>query len=105
MEFCGEGYLADGLFVWNTIFAARTSSSTTFACIAKSVNLWHGRLGHVNIASIRRLKTMHLINVANNENCTKCSVCVEAKYEEKKSLLDLSKQEVLCHAPKPTLGA
>ena len=87
-DFVGKGYLADGLFVLNTIFAApNISFSVIFAYIVESVNLWHDRIGHVNIASIRRLKTMHLINVVNDENCSKRSVCVEAKYAKKKTFL------------------
>ena len=83
-DFLGKGYLTDGLLVLDIIFAApNTSSFTAFTYIAESVNLWHGRLGHVNITSIKRLKTMHLINVGNDENCSKCSVCVEAKYVKK----------------------
>ncbi|KAA0048162.1 ty1-copia retrotransposon protein [Cucumis melo var. makuwa] len=61
-EFVGKGYLSNGLFVLNTIpMNANTSSS---AYVIKSVNLWHGRLGHVNFVSIRKLKDLRLINTS-----------------------------------------
>ena len=65
------------MFVLNTIFVApNTSSSPAFV---------YNMIGHVNIiSSIRRLETMHLMDVVNDENCSKCSVYVEAKYAKKK---------------------
>ena len=51
--------------------------------IAESVDLWHGRLGHVNFASLKRIRNMRLIPNVNTENCSKCPVCVEAKFAKK----------------------
>ena len=42
---------------------ANTSSS---AYIIESVDLWHGRLGHMNFASIRKLKDLKLINACES---------------------------------------
>jgi hypothetical protein len=43
----------------------------------------YGRLGHVNMASIRKLRNKHFINVSDKNNCSQCSICVEAKYTKK----------------------
>jgi len=40
-------------------------------------------LGHVNFASLKRLRNMRLISNVNIENCSKCPVCVEAKFGKK----------------------
>ena len=59
------------------------SSSFVFDYIAKSVDVWHCRLGHVNITSIKRLKKWNLIPVVNVNEFSKCTICVEAKYAKK----------------------
>ena len=51
--------------------------------LIESVDLWHGRLGHVNFASLKRLRNMGLIPNVNTENCSKCPICVEAKFAKK----------------------
>lgn len=73
----GEGYhLVDGLFVLNTIaFASNNNFSTGCAYIVESVNLWHYRLGHVNVDSIKKLKNMHFINMLDANNFSKCLIC------------------------------
>ena len=45
--------------------------------------MWHGRLGHVNYASINKLRNMRLIPNIITEKCLKCDVCVEAKFAKK----------------------
>ena len=58
-------------------------SSNSFAYIVESLDLWHGRLGHVNVAAIKRMKQMRLIlNLTNSEH-SKCEICVEAKKFQK----------------------
>ena len=47
--------------------------------IVESINLWHGRLGHVNIASIKMLIRMELIPMVKTDDFSKCHICVEAK--------------------------
>ncbi|KAA0042223.1 ty1-copia retrotransposon protein [Cucumis melo var. makuwa] len=61
-DFVGKGYLSNGLFVLNTISMNANASSSAY--LIESANLWHGRLGHVNFASIRKLKDMRLINTS-----------------------------------------
>ena len=65
-EFMGKGYLADGLFILNIAVNFNISSSD-FTYIAESIDLWHGRLGHVNFSSIKRLTNIHLIKTIDNK--------------------------------------
>ncbi|KAA0039123.1 ty1-copia retrotransposon protein [Cucumis melo var. makuwa] len=53
-DFVGKGYLSNGLFVLNTISMNANASSSAY--LIESANLWHGRLEHVNFASIRKLR-------------------------------------------------
>ena len=83
-EYVGKGYLNEDLVVLNiTSGITNGSSSFAFAYIAKFVDVWHCRLGHVNIASIKRLKKWNLIPVVNVNEFSKCAICVEAKYAKK----------------------
>ncbi|CAH9139832.1 unnamed protein product [Cuscuta epithymum] len=77
-----RGYLADGLFVLSTV-SDNAKSSPSFAYMAESVNVWHGRLGHVNFGSLKKLRNMHLINVNDTTEHSKCQICVEAKHARK----------------------
>ena len=50
-------YLSGGLFVLNIVQEiVNKASISKSAYIVEFINLWHGRLGHVNIASIKSLK-------------------------------------------------
>ncbi|GKB16758.1 ty1-copia retrotransposon protein [Tanacetum coccineum] len=62
-DFVRNCYVTDGLFVLNT--ESTTNESSAYAYITESANMWHGRVGHLNIASIKKLKTMNLINVVD----------------------------------------
>ena len=54
------------------------------AYIVKCIDLWHGRLSHVNYASIKRLRHMKLnIFFVNVDNFSKYAICIEAKYAKK----------------------
>ncbi|TYK07993.1 ty1-copia retrotransposon protein [Cucumis melo var. makuwa] len=63
-DFIGKGYLSNGLFVLNTISMNANASSSAY--LTESADLWHGRLGHVNFASIRKLKDLRLINTSES---------------------------------------
>ena len=56
-DFVGKGYLSGGLFVLNIVQENVNNASISYsAYIVESINLWHRRLGHVNIASIKMLR-------------------------------------------------
>ncbi|KAA0052337.1 ty1-copia retrotransposon protein [Cucumis melo var. makuwa] len=58
--------------------ASMNANASSSVYMIESVNLWHGRLGHVNFASIRKLKDLRLINTYESHENSKCPVCVES---------------------------
>lgn len=56
------------------------ASDSSLAYIVESLDMWHGRLGHVNIALVKKLKELKLINAYETHETSKCLVCVEAKF-------------------------
>ncbi|KAL0541446.1 hypothetical protein IC582_021491 [Cucumis melo] len=59
------------------------ANASSSAYLIESANLWHGRLGHVNFASIRKLKDLRLINTSETHETGKCPICVESKFHKK----------------------
>lgn len=51
VKIVGKGYLVDVLFVLNTILVSNliNASASNSAYIVESIDVWHGRLGHVNV--------------------------------------------------------
>ena len=72
-----EGYISGGLFVFIILQWIVNNY------IVESINLWHRRLGHVNTASIKKLRKMELISMIKTDDFSKCHVCVEAKHAKK----------------------
>ena len=68
-EFCHEG-----LFVLETDCENMNISSNSSAYIVESLDLWHGRLGHVNVAAIKRMKQISLIPNLTNLEHSKCEI-------------------------------
>ena len=82
--YVGKGYLTEGLFKFNVMTVMRGSANnnnkaSTSAYIIESQNVWHGRLGHVNYDTMRKLINMELIPKLTIDNQHKCEACVEAK--------------------------
>ncbi|KAK1422305.1 hypothetical protein QVD17_25324 [Tagetes erecta] len=79
----GKGYALNGMFkinamvVKNDLFKNITSS----ICMLEfsNSNVWHGRLGHVNFNSIRRLIKLNSIPSVQINKKMKCETCVESK--------------------------
>ena len=59
--YIGKGYAADGLFKMNVMTVTNNKEIISSAYLIESSNLWHGRLGHVNVNSIRHLINMNHI--------------------------------------------
>ena len=81
--YIGKGYLSDDLFKLNVLIVVPTtydmnknSDSSVYIC---ELNVWHNRLGHVNIESLRKLVQLNYLPKLNFENNDKCQICVEAK--------------------------
>ena len=56
--YVGKGYLSNGLFEMNVMTVLPSTineKNTSIAYLFESSYLWHGRLGHVNFESLRRL--------------------------------------------------
>ena len=59
-------------------------SSTLLSVLnVESTNPWHGRLGHVNSQSIKRMMNLNLIPRSSINVKEKCQVCVQAKQPKK----------------------
>ena len=79
--YVGKGYLTDGLFKLNvmTIVPKMNKNASSSAYLLESSNLWHGRLGHVNYDTLRRLIKLDHIPAFKMDPNHKCETCVEAK--------------------------
>ena len=95
--FVGKGYVMDGMFKLNVmvvkakndvakndVMVANTKNASmnekkSFVYLLESPNLWHGRLGHVNFDTIRRLINMNCIPKFKIDSNKKCETCIEAK--------------------------
>ncbi|KAH7864181.1 hypothetical protein Vadar_026696 [Vaccinium darrowii] len=80
-SYVGKGYMADGLFKMNVMTVIPTINKTNapVAYVIESSILWHGRLGHVNYESMRRLVNLDHIPAFHIDTNHKCETCVEAK--------------------------
>ena len=78
--YVAKGYLSDGLFKLNVCTVVPkviiNNKVSTFASIVESF-VRHGRLGHVNFNSLRRLVNMNLIPKFTFDTNHRCEVCVE----------------------------
>ena len=54
-------------------------NNNSSAYLLESSNLWHGRLGHVNYETMRRLINLNHIASFQISSKHKCEICVEAK--------------------------
>ena len=61
--YVGKGYMSDGLFKMNvmTIVPNFNNKNTSSAYMIESSNVWHGRLGHVNFDTMRKLMKLELL--------------------------------------------
>ncbi|KAD4384796.1 hypothetical protein E3N88_24964 [Mikania micrantha] len=79
--FVGKGYAQNGMFKLNVIAKVENMNEnvSTSAYLIESSNVWHGRLGHVNFNSMRRLIKLDCIPKFVIDSRYKCTTCVEAK--------------------------
>ena len=57
------------------------SSSSTY--VVDSYDIWHGRLGHVNLSYIKKMVQLSLILKLSLKNHGICEACVESKTTKK----------------------
>ena len=80
--FMGKGYVSNGLFKLNVMTVKpkiMNKTNASFVYVLKSSNLWHGRLGHVNYSSLKRLINLNHIPTFQIDIKHKCETCVEEK--------------------------
>ena len=79
--YVGIGNMSGGMWKLNVmnIIKCDMNKASTSAYILKSSNLWHGRLGHVNYNTLRKLINLNHIPTFQIDVKYKCGTCVEAK--------------------------
>ncbi|GJZ96715.1 retrovirus-related pol polyprotein from transposon TNT 1-94 [Tanacetum coccineum] len=78
--YVGKGYVMNGMFKLNVmVFKNDINKINSSAYLIESSNVWHGRLGHVNFNSLRRLIKFNSIPNFLIDSKYKCETCVEAK--------------------------
>ena len=76
--YVGKGYVSDGLFKLN-VMAIINKNNQSSVYLLESSNLWHGRLGHINYNTLRRLINLDHIPSFQIDSKHKCEICVETK--------------------------
>ncbi|GJT41749.1 retrovirus-related pol polyprotein from transposon TNT 1-94 [Tanacetum coccineum] len=78
--YVGRGYAMNGMFKLNVMVVKNEiNKMNSSAYLIESSNVWHGRLGHVNFNSMRRLIKFNSIPNFHIDSKYKCETCVEAK--------------------------
>ncbi|GJX20384.1 retrovirus-related pol polyprotein from transposon TNT 1-94 [Tanacetum coccineum] len=78
--YVGRGYVMNGMFKLNVMVVKNEINKiNSSAYLIESSNVWHGRLGHVNFNSMRRLIKFNSIPNFHIDSKYKCETCVEAK--------------------------
>ena len=79
--YIGKGYTSDGMWKLNvtTIIKYDMNKVSISAYILESSKLCHGRLGHINYDTFRRLINLNHIPTFQIDAKHKCETCVEAK--------------------------
>ena len=81
-----KGYMSDGLFKLNVMTIVSKLNEmivSSSSYLLASSHLWHGRLGHVNYNSLRRLINLECLPKFDINLNHKCEICVEAKMTRK----------------------
>ena len=82
--YVGKGYMSNGLFKMNVMTVVPpikniNKKSTFSAYMLESSNVWHGRLGHVNYNTLRKLINMECLPNFKIDPNHKCEICLESK--------------------------
>ena len=82
--YVGKGYMSNGLFKMNVMTIVPpikniNNKNPSFVYMLECSNVWHGRLGHVNYDTLRRLINMECLPKFKIDPNHKCEICVESK--------------------------
>ena len=76
-QFCFQGMKQDGLYVWEPVMEQAYLSSTK---PANKMELWHLRMGHLNLTDLKRLQKLLLgMDFSGKEQLEFCESCCHAK--------------------------
>ena len=82
--YVGKGYMSNVLFKMNLMTIVppikNINKNTSSAYMLESLNVWHGRLGHVNYNTLCRLINMECLLRFKIDPNHKCEICVESKF-------------------------
>ena len=78
--FIGKGFFSEGLFKLSV-----SSDCNTLPKVlnVECSNVWHGKLGHVNLFKIKKMMDLDLVPKSNMNLKHKCEICVQAKQPKK----------------------
>ena len=77
--YIGKGYMSGSMWKLNVMTIIKSEMNKASSYILESSNLWHGRLGHVNYETLRKLINLNHIPTFQIYAKHKCETCVEAK--------------------------
>ena len=66
--FMGNDYCNQGLFMLNVYDIINNNTSSSFAYIVDSCDIWHGRLRHVNFSYMKKMVELSLTPKLSLEN-------------------------------------
>ena len=76
-QFCFQGMKQDGLYVWEPVMEQAYLSTTK---PANNMELWHLRMGHLNITDLKRLQKLSFgMDFSGKEQLEFCESCCRAK--------------------------
>ena len=82
--YVGKGYMSNGLFKMNVMNIVPpikniNNKNTSSTYMLESPNVWHGKLGHVNYDTLRRLINIECLPKFKLDPNHKCEIYVESK--------------------------
>ena len=77
--FVGKGHCCGDLFIINVLDTIINNKVSPSSYIVYSVDLSHGRLGHVNFSYLKKMKDIGLLSNISVSNIGKCDICMESK--------------------------
>lgn len=81
--FIGKGYVVNGLFKLNTMFASSNEINSAPSFSDSNSILWHAKFGHVHLHRIKEMMDLALIPKSKIDFSNKCEICTESKQPRK----------------------
>ena len=82
-NFVGKGYSCDGMIkICTNDNFYKIASNSSYMCDSNSLSLWHNRLGHVSLSTIKRIVKCGMI-ACDAKEFEICEICVKSKMIKK----------------------